>query len=418
MRRRKFLKQSLIVGGASAVSGTVAWHHFFDGPVLNACLLDSFPVALQQHELMQQALQGLNLEDVWDCHFHLVGNGKNAALGGDKSGIWLNPSMDSGWSITQRIQYSFYLNASCVEDAEYADKEYVSTIEKLLQSAPDGVKFMLLAFDYHHDQDGQINRAGSTFYVPNKYAAKVAASNAQLEWIGSVHPYREDAIEQLEWCALNGAKAIKWLPPAMNIDPASNKCEAFYQKMIELGLPLLTHAGEEKAVHSDELQKLANPLFLRMPLDMGVKVIVAHCASLGQSEDIESNGKPMVQNFDLFARLMDSPQYQHNLLADISAVNLFNREIDEIKRLLNYSHWHSRLLYGSDYPLPGVMPIISSTNLASHGLLDEKLVPFLNEVRIYNPWLFDLLQKRFLNWQGTRFSDEVFSTRRHFGNQV
>lgn len=404
-----------MAAGALSLAGVGTWHQVFDGPVFNACLLDSFPEHLRQHEFMQQALASLQPEQIWDCHFHLVGNGENAALDNQKSGVWLNPSMKSWLSLKQRIQYAFYLNAGCIDEAEFADREFITNVQKLLGGGPVGVKFMLLAFDYHHDDNGQVSRDNSTFYVPNNYAAQVAATSSQLEWIGSVHPYREDALEELDWCASHGAKAIKWLPPAMNIDPASKKCEKFYHKLIELGLPLLTHAGEEQAVHSDELQKLANPLWLRNPLEMGVSVIVAHCASLGRSQDFESNGKPLVQNFNLFARLMDSPQYENNLTADISAVNLINRKIDEVKALLTNQHWHSRLLYASDYPLPGVMPIISSTNLSSHGLLEQKLLPFLNEVRDYNPWLFDLLQKRFLSWQGHQFGDEVFSTRRHFG---
>ena len=415
MRRRKFLQRSLIGASGIAVAGVAAWHHFFDGPIFNACSLDTFPEHLRNHEFMQQALAGLNPEEIWDCHFHLVGNGESVALNNQKSGVWLNPKMKSWLSLKQRIQYAFYLNAGCIEEPAHADKEFIVNIQRLLNSVPTGIRFMLLAFDFYHDDNGRAKRSNSTFFVPNRYAAQVAATSTQLEWIGSVHPYRDDAIDELEWCAANGARAIKWLPPAMNIDPASKKCEKFYHKLIELKLPLLTHAGEEQAVHSDELQKLANPLWLRTPLEMGVPVIVAHCASLGQSEDVESQGNPMVQNFALFARLMESPDYTHNLTADISAVNLFNRKIDEIKWLLTQQHWHTRLLYASDYPLPGVMPIISSTNLASHGLLDEKFIPFLSEVRNYNPWLFDLLQKRFLNWQGHRFSDEVFSTRRHFG---
>ncbi|MCW8997733.1 MAG: hypothetical protein OQK04_03305, partial [Kangiellaceae bacterium] len=179
-------------------------------------------------------------------------------------------------------------------------------------------------------------------------------------------------------------------------------------------LPLLTHAGEEKAVHSEKLQKLANPLFLRKPLELGVKVIVAHCASLGTSQDIETNSAKQVSNFELFARLMNQSQYENNLMADISAVNLFNREITEIKQIVRNQHWHKRLLYASDYPLPGVMPIISSTNLASHGLIDQKLVPFLNQVRQHNSWLYDFLIKRFLRADSMAFTKDVFHTARHF----
>lgn len=52
--------------------------------------------------------------------------------------------------------------------------------------------------------------------------------------------------------------------------------------MRSLGMVLLTHTGVEHSVdfayHNDEL---GNPLLLRAPLDAGVKVIAAHCASEG-----------------------------------------------------------------------------------------------------------------------------------------
>ncbi|MCW9016822.1 MAG: amidohydrolase, partial [Kangiellaceae bacterium] len=351
---------------------------------------------------------------LWDCHFHLVGNGLNPAIDGKTSGIWLSPNMTKWSNFTQRIQYAFYLNAGCIEQAEFADNEYVTRSIELLNYLPAGIRLMLLAFDYFHNDKGEAEQQNSTFYVPNEFAARMAKVNSGFEWIGSVHPYRKDALEQLEWCAQNGAKAIKWLPPAMNIDPSSSRCNRFYEKLEQLNLPLLTHAGEEKAVHSEKLQKLANPLFLRKPLELGVKVIVAHCASLGTSQDIETNSAKQVSNFELFARLMNQSQYENNLMADISAVNLFNREITEIKQIVRNQHWHKRLLYASDYPLPGVMPIISSTNLASHGLIDQKLVPFLNQVRQHNSWLYDFLIKRFLRADSMAFTKDVFHTARHF----
>jgi uncharacterized protein len=418
LQRRQFLSRFLLSSGAIGVGGLAGWHYFFDGPIFNSCQLDLMPDELRRHELMLQAFDGIDFNQVWDCHFHLVGNGLNPSVDGQHSGVWLSEKLTQSFSLKQRIQYEFYMNASCIGNSDFADLEYVDNISKLLALSPQGVRYMLLAFDYHHNDDGQPVRDNSTFYVPNEYAAKLTKLRPGFEWIGSVHPYREGALEQLEWCSQNGARAIKWLPPAMNIDPSSTQCEKFYQKLIDLDLPLLTHAGEEQAVHSDELQRLANPLLLRNPLEQGVKVIVAHCASLGSSVDIESNDRSLVTNLNLFARLMNEPRYQNNLFADISAINLFNRQIDEIRYILQQQSWHSRLLYASDFPLPGVMPVISSRNLASHGLLDKKVVPFLNRVREHNSWLFDFLQKRFLNSNGARFSVDVFHTRRHFVREI
>ncbi len=343
-----------------------------------------------------------------------MGNGINPSIDNQKSNIWLNPNMSRFAHPLQKLQYHFYLNAACVEKAEEADKQFMQKVHLMLNQLPFNLSFMLLAFDYHHNEKGQKIQSNSTFYVPNEYAARMANSHAQLEWVASVHPYREDALEALEWCAQNGAKSVKWLPPAMNIDPSSKLCDKFYDKLVELNLPLLSHAGEEKAVHSDDHQKLGNPLTLRRPLEAGVKVIVAHCGSLGESEDIESSSGKKVSNFLLFSRLMNEPQYKKNLLADISAINLFNREISVIETLLQNQHWHSRLLYASDYPIPGVMPLISTKNLASNGLVDESAVDYLNQIKSHNIWLFDFLLKRQMSYKGNQFLPDVFQTRKHF----
>ena len=119
----------------------------------------------------------------------------------------------------------------------------------------------------------------------------------------SVHPYRSDALEELERGAARGATMVKWLPNSMGIDPSDPLCDAYYDKMRELGLILLSHGGEEKAVDAAEDQRLGNPLLLRRALDRGVRVIVAHCAGLGENVDLDDPRRGSVPNFELFLRL-------------------------------------------------------------------------------------------------------------------
>ena len=414
MNRRLFIKRLVQTGTVSSVASVAGCQYLFNGSFRNPCLSAEIPQALVENPLMTKALDGIDLSKLWDCHFHLVGNGETAAIDSQPSGVWVNSKMQSWRNPTQRIQYGFYLNASCIEEPKLADSQYMLRVNHLLNQSPQSVKVMLLAFDYHHNDRGEQDKNLSTFYVPNEYAARLAKMNPRLEWIASVHPYREDAIEALEWCHQNGAKAIKWLPPAMNIDPGSARLASFYDKLVALNMPLLTHAGDEKAVHGEEYQNLANPLKLRVPLERGVKVIVAHCASLGENVDTESPSGRKSSNFELFTRLMNTPEYRTNLLGDISAINLVNREPEDIKKLLSNQEWHERLLYASDYPLPGVMPIISPRLLARQGLIESEAVSFLNQVREHNAWLFDLLVKRLMSHQGAKFQPSVFETSRHF----
>jgi uncharacterized protein len=189
-------------------------------------------------------------------------------------------------------------------------------------------------------------------------------------------------------------------------------CDRFYAKLATLRIPLISHAGDEHAVVGFS-EDLGNPLRLRRALDAGVRVVVAHCASLGDGADLDRGGVTVVPNFELFARLMDDRRYRANLVGDISAVIQSNR-MGVIATLIERSEWHERLLNGSDYPLPGVVAIVSLPALVERGLLDPAAAPVLRELRDHNVLLFDLVLKRSLAWRGAAFPGTVFETRRYF----
>ena len=152
------------------------------------------------------------------------------------------------------------------------------------------------------------------------------ATRGELEWAASVHPYRADAVQALDAAVADGALAVKWLPNAMGIEPASPRCDAFYEALARHGIPLLTHGGRERAVAGVDDDALGNPLRVRRALEHGVRVIVAHCASFGAGVDLDAGPDgPVVPNVDLFARLMDDPRYGHLLMGDISALMQSNR---------------------------------------------------------------------------------------------
>jgi mannonate dehydratase len=402
--RRRFLTGS-VLGGAAITVG-----YWPDHGVLNRCLGAAEPYDLSSSEMIAAAWDGLNPELVWDCHAHLIG------VGDDSSGIWINPAMQSLAHPVQTVQKQFYLNASCTEDNGHVDSNFVASLIGFKQGLPAGTKIMLLAFDYHYDDQGRRREELSSFYTPNNYAALLAQTYPQhFHWIASVHPYRKDAVQELERAIAAGAKALKWLPPAMGMDPASPLCDPLYEVMARHNLPLLTHAGHEQAVHGGDTQDFGNPLRLRRALDHGVPVIVAHCGSLGSGVDLDkgANG-PAVENFELFARMMDEPQYEGRLFGDISAITQINRLGTPLTTVLQREEWHPRLLNGSDHPLPGVMPLFSVTEMATRGYLDEKLVEPISALRHHNPLLFDFVLKRHLAVEGRRFANTVFETGRTF----
>jgi mannonate dehydratase len=199
------------------------------------------------------------------------------------------------------------------------------------------------------------------------------------------------------------------------MDPGSPLCDRFYAAAARLGLPLISHAGLERAVLGTDIQDYGNALRLRRALDAGVRVVVAHCASMGQDRDLDrgANGPP-VDSFELFARLMDEPRYAKLLHGDLSALTQVNRASGTLARVLRREDWHARLLNGSDYPLPGLMPIFSVEFIVSLGLLDAAAAPVLTEIRAHNPLLFDFVLKRSLRLKGRGLPGEVFETRPFF----
>lgn len=405
--RRTFL---LGLAAASAVGGAAAWRFWPEQGFANPCGA-ALPRELARHDIVRGAWEGIDPARKWDCHAHLVGTGDSA------SGIWINPQMHSPLSPLQFAQRLFFLNAGCVHRAEgRVDESYVERLHNLVDGLAPGVKLMLLAFDHTYAESGERDLPGTAFHTPNAYAAAVAAKHPRyFEWIASIHPYRPDCVEALEDAVRKGARAIKWLPPAMGIDPGSARCDRFYAAAARLDVPLLTHAGQERAVHGAARPEFGNPLRLRRALDHGLRVIVAHCATMGEDRDIDRGPEgPPVPSFDLFARMMDEPRYVGRLFGDLSAVTQINRAGPALHRLLQRTDWHDRLLNGSDYPLPGIMPLFSVDRLADLDLIAPRSVPVLKGIREHNPLLFDFVLKRELRSQGRAFATAAFHTRDFF----
>jgi uncharacterized protein len=279
-----------------------------------------------------------------------------------------------------------------------------------------GMKLLLYAFERAHDEKGEPDLRYTTFHIPDAYARDTARAHPQyFEWVASIHPYAKDAVERLARAKRDGARGVKWLPSAMGIDPASPRCQPFFDALKTHDLPLISHAGAEHAVVGRDLRDYSNPLRLRRALDSGVRVVVAHCASQGEDRDLDKGESgPYVESFSLFERLMNQKQYERHLFGDISAMTQVNRAGPALARVIENRHWHARLLNGSDYPLPGVMPLFSADYLVSLGLLRESAAEVLREIRAYNPLLFDFTLKRHLRSNGKALAAGVFETRMFF----
>lgn len=408
-------RRTLLSGAALLGAGIFGVRWFADQGIRNRCLTSALPESLANHPLVREVWQGLDPGEFWDCHVHLVG------VGDTDSGAWTNPDMQKlshPWKLLQR---KFYFNASCVEEAmDDIDIQYVTRLRSQLAAmAPPGgrqPKLMLMAFDWHRDERGQPVKERSTFMMPHAWVRRVVDRYPDdFEWIASIHPYRDDAVEALRQAYAEGARAVKWLPAAQGMDPASPRCDDFYDAAAELGLPLIVHGGEEQAVDGAEYQELCNPLRLRRGLERGATMIVAHLASLGNSIDLDKGASgPAVPAIELLERMMGEEAWQGRLYSDLSAVTQRNRLKVAIPMMLKHPQWANRLLHATDYPLPGVMALFSLRWLTREGYLTPDQAEVITEVHSHNALLFDFMVKRLVSYRGNRLSPEVFQTRSVF----
>ena len=404
MKRRTFML-GLAGAGATAWAGSRWWP---DGEWRNPCL-PGLPDALASHPLVRAAWDGLDPRQVWDMHVHVAGTGDSG------SGMRVNPAMDSLAHPILYTQKRVFMDAACASGDSGVDAAYLDRLLQLTSAFPPGVKFMLYAMEQFHDGDGHAHDAHTGIHVPNAHVRKLAQSHPErFEWVASIHPYRSNAVAYLEQCIGDGARAVKWLPSAMGINPASPQCDAFYAALKQHKLPLIVHTGTELSVNGEgHSQDHNNPLHLRRPLAAGVRVVAAHCASLGKDHDWDEGDKAgKVSSFALFSRLMNEPKGA-NLYGDLSAIPQFHR-YRILPALLDNPAWQARLLNASDYPLPGILPIYLLKELVRAGLLQADDAEVLHAIRRHNPLLFDFVMKRSLAWQGNKFNAGCFETRSFF----
>lgn len=279
-------------------------------------------------------LQKLNITD-W--HVHVAG------LGHGESGNFINDTMRNNF------RFNFFLKWMNVteEDLEtYGDQIVVQRLNKKIEESKYIDQAIIFALDGVIDKETQqLDKAATQFYVDNDFVAQQAAKYPRLLFGASINPARPDSIELLEKVHAQGAVLIKWIPSIMHFDPADKKFAAFYQKMAELDIPLLTHTGMEKSFPNTN-DALADPRRLELALNNGVTVIAAHIATTGKSE-----------GQDNFERIMPMFKEFPNLYTEISSLTQINK-LGYLARALKQPGLKDRMIYGTDWPLQS-FPLVS-----------------------------------------------------------
>jgi hypothetical protein len=317
-------------------------------------------------------------EGVIDIHCHIAG------IGAGGSGCFVSDAVKGSW------KYRLFLKAFGVTEKDLlreGDGLILKRVSESLSSSGTVESAVVLAIDGVVGQDGELDVAATELYIPNDFVAAEVRKYPNLLFGASINPYRRDAIQRLEKAAEDGAVLVKWLPPIQNIDPSDVRLIPFYLKLKELGLPLLTHTGQERTFTRSK-DGLGDPELLRLPLSLGVTVIAAHSGCSGRSHG-ESN-------YDRFVRLC---REYPNLYGDISSLTQINR-LGRLQRVLREPVLQGRLLYGTD------MPLINTGVVSSFAFpFRLPLGQMIAVSRIRNPWDRDTALKRAL---GVR--QEIFTS--------
>src|SRR5581483_6037704 len=203
-----------------------------------------------------------------DMHVHMVANGSSGIGGWIRLRGWHR--FLAGFMVRQLGLHPEILKGDL-------DEVYAGRLLELVRSSSfDSV--VLLAHERVHDPDGRPREDLGSMYVPNDLVLRLAREHPEFLAGVSIHPARRDAMAELERCVSDGAVLMKCLPNCQNIDCSDRRYRPFWKRMAELRLPLLAHTGGEHTVPVVNAA-LADPKLLRLPLECGVTVIAAHCAT-------------------------------------------------------------------------------------------------------------------------------------------
>jgi hypothetical protein len=128
----------------------------------------------------------------------------------------LSPWLPHHWLKGKAFLSGFGIAASTSIDG-IDDKVVRILVDRLRHVRPPGdsrhARGLVLAFDKHYRPDGAVDDLKTGFYVSNDYVIELARRFPDtLLAAASIHPYRHDAIAELERVAAQGVRVIKWLP--------------------------------------------------------------------------------------------------------------------------------------------------------------------------------------------------------------
>ena len=340
-----------------------------------------------------------DLPGVIDTHLHLI-------CREEKNSCYVPTKLFSTKSHPiSTFKTHIFLSALGIRDEKDTDAQLVQRIEKLIRNFPSKPYVaMMFAYAASYDADTHKKLLEKTgLEVPNAYMLEVVKKNPQsLIPVYSLHPFQENL--EKEFAKLKNARFFKILPNSMNFSPDDEKCSTFFELLAKNESILITHVGDEHSIEGGGINNaFGNPLLFEKWLKRfpKLRIIFAHAGGVGK------------HSFKDVQELMR--KYPLQTYADISAFSLNAKIVQYIPELLEASDLHPRLLYGSDYPVVAIKPMLSATLFAMYwkGLLGNwkefnARYNAIIEIYNYNPLLASVVIMRLVSFKGKQLPPEVF----------
>ena len=298
-----------------------------------------------------------------DLHFHVVGRGKD--INQVDENVFFYPE-DNNTFLTRVLyrlveKYLGEAGADFDQSGTVDTNEYFNLTYRSLSTSKEIDGVVLLGLDaLYGPKSGRLDKKKTDLWVSNRFLAKkVKELNDQLMkendpqkrkkrfyWGASVSPNRKDWREEMEF-VLNDPNAVlmKLIPSVQHLNLRDPRHKDYYESLARNNMPLLCHVGPEYSFPEGIRERERdNFRFLDKPLEYGVTVIAAHCAT-----PVFPIDKNETKEFDAFMKNANSGG-KIQLWGDTSAFSLLTRIpiLDEILETFP-PEW---LVHGSDFPIP------------------------------------------------------------------
>jgi len=295
-----------------------------------------------------------------DMHFHMVGRGNDISQVNEN--VYFYPEDNN--TLLTRVLYKLVEKSLGEAGADFDQSgtvdtnEYLKLIYQSLSTSEEIQGVVLLGLDaLYGPKSGKLDKKRTDLWVSNRFLAKkVKELNGRLMnetslkkrffWGASVSPNRKDWREEMEF-VVNDPNAVlmKLIPSVQHINLRDPKHKNYYESLAKNRMPLLCHVGPEYSFPEGIREKERdNFRFLDKPLECGVTVIAAHCAT-----PVFPIDKDETKEFYAFMESANSGN-KIQLWGDTSAFSLLTR-IPILGKILDTfpPEW---LVHGSDFPIP------------------------------------------------------------------